>query len=30
MLKAIDRTMVIGGIAVTSKSGGKSGSWHKE
>jgi cyclic pyranopterin monophosphate synthase len=30
MLKAIDRTMVIGGIAVTSKIGGKSGSWHKE
>jgi cyclic pyranopterin phosphate synthase len=30
MLKAIDRTMMIGGIAVTSKSGGKSGSWHKE
>ena len=27
MLKAIDRTMVIGGIEVTSKSGGKSGSW---
>lgn len=25
MLKAIDRTMVIGSIAVTSKSGGKSG-----
>lgn len=30
MLKAIDRTMIIGGIAVTSKSGGKSGSWEKE
>lgn len=29
MLKAIDRTMVIGGIEVTSKSGGKSGAWHK-
>jgi cyclic pyranopterin phosphate synthase len=29
MLKAIDRTMVIGGIAVTSKSGGRSGDWHK-
>jgi cyclic pyranopterin phosphate synthase len=29
MLKAIDRTMVIGGIAVTSKSGGKSGSWQR-
>lgn len=26
MLKAIDRSMVIGGIEVTSKSGGKSGS----
>ena len=30
MLKAIDRTMVIGGIEVTSKSGGKSGDWPKE
>src|SRR5207248_3982617 len=30
MLKAIDRTMVIGGIEVTSKSGGKSGDWRKE
>jgi cyclic pyranopterin phosphate synthase len=29
MLKAIDRTMVIGGIQVTSKSGGKSGSWGR-
>jgi len=29
MLKAIDRTMVIGGIEVTSKSGGKSGDWHR-
>ncbi len=29
MLKAIDRTMVIGGIAVTSKSGGKSGAWQR-
>jgi len=28
MLKAIDRTMVIGGIEVTSKTGGKSGDWH--
>ena len=28
MLKAVDRSMVIGGIEVTSKSGGKSGSWH--
>ena len=27
MLKAIDRTMVIGGIRVLSKSGGKSGDW---
>jgi cyclic pyranopterin phosphate synthase len=27
MLKAIDRTMVIGGIEVASKSGGKSGDW---
>ena len=27
MLKSVDRTMVIGGIEVTSKSGGKSGSW---
>ena len=27
MLKAIDRMMVIGGIEVTSKAGGKSGSW---
>jgi cyclic pyranopterin phosphate synthase len=30
MLKAIDRTMAIGGIKVTSKSGGKSGDWHKQ
>ena len=30
MLKAVDRTMVIGGIEVTSKSGGKSGSWHRK
>jgi cyclic pyranopterin phosphate synthase len=29
MLKAIDRTMVIGGIAVTAKSGGKSGGWRR-
>lgn len=29
MLKAVDRTMAIGGIEVTSKSGGKSGSWDK-
>ena len=27
MLKAVDRTMVIGGIEVTTKSGGKSGHW---
>jgi cyclic pyranopterin monophosphate synthase len=30
MLKAVDRTMVIGGIEVTSKSGGKSGHWRRE
>lgn len=30
MLKAIDRTMIIGGIEVASKSGGKSGDWRKE
>jgi cyclic pyranopterin monophosphate synthase len=29
MLKAIDRTMVIGGIEVTSKTGGKSGDWGR-
>jgi cyclic pyranopterin phosphate synthase len=29
MLKAIDRTMVIGGIEVTAKSGGKSGDWQR-
>jgi cyclic pyranopterin phosphate synthase len=29
MLKAIDREMVIGGIAVTSKTGGKSGDWKR-
>ena len=28
MLKAIDRTMVIEGLEVIEKSGGKSGSWH--
>jgi cyclic pyranopterin phosphate synthase len=28
MLKAVDRTMAIGGIQVTEKSGGKSGSWQ--
>lgn len=27
MLKAVDRTMEIGGIRVTQKSGGRSGSW---
>lgn len=27
MLKAVDRTMVIGGIRVTQKTGGRSGSW---
>lgn len=27
MLKSVDRTMVVGGIEVTAKSGGKSGSW---
>lgn len=30
MLKSIDRSMVIGGIEVTSKTGGKSGDWHRE
>jgi cyclic pyranopterin monophosphate synthase len=30
MLKAVDRSMVIGGVEVTSKSGGKSGNWLKE
>ena len=29
MLKGLDRTMVIGGIEVTSKSGGKSESWSR-
>jgi len=29
MLKAIDRTMTIGGIEVASKSGGKSGDWQR-
>jgi cyclic pyranopterin phosphate synthase len=29
MLKAIDRTMVIGAIEVVSKTGGKSGSWTR-
>ncbi len=30
MLKAVDRTMEIGGIRVTSKQGGRSGSWSGE
>jgi cyclic pyranopterin phosphate synthase len=29
MLKAVDRTMVIGGIEVMSKTGGKSGDWQR-
>lgn len=29
MLKAIDRSMVIGGIEVSSKTGGKSGDWKR-
>jgi cyclic pyranopterin phosphate synthase len=29
MLKGVDRTMVIGGIEVVSKTGGKSGSWAR-
>ncbi len=29
MLKAIDRTMTIGGIEVVAKSGGKSGDWQR-
>jgi len=29
MLKAVDRSMMIGGISVTSKSGGKSGDWER-
>jgi cyclic pyranopterin phosphate synthase len=29
MLKAVDRTMVIEGVQVTSKTGGKSGRWEK-
>ncbi|MFW2829691.1 cyclic pyranopterin monophosphate synthase MoaC [Sphingomonas sp. ID0503] len=28
MLKAVDRSMVIGGVTVTAKEGGKSGSWR--
>ena len=27
MLKGVDRTMIIGGIEVTAKTGGKSGAW---
>ena len=30
MLKAIDRSMVIGGIEVVAKSGGKSGDWARK
>ena len=30
MLKAIDRTMEIGGVRVTSKRGGRSGDWSRE
>jgi cyclic pyranopterin phosphate synthase len=30
MLKAIDHMMVIGGVEVVSKSGGKSGDWIRE
>lgn len=30
MLKAIDRTMEIGAVRVTSKEGGRSGSWSRE
>jgi cyclic pyranopterin phosphate synthase len=29
MLKAVDRTMVIGDIKLLSKSGGKSGDWER-
>jgi cyclic pyranopterin phosphate synthase len=29
MLKAIDRTMTVGGIEITAKSGGKSGDWGR-
>ena len=29
MLKAVDRSMVIGGVEVVSKSGGKSGNWGR-
>lgn len=30
MLKVIDRTIIIDGVKVTSKSGGKSGDWHRK
>lgn len=30
MLKAVDRTMVIDGVRVTSKTGGRSGDWRGE
>lgn len=29
MLKAVDRSMVVGGIEVASKTGGKSGDWQR-
>jgi cyclic pyranopterin phosphate synthase len=29
MLKAVDRSMVIGGLQVGSKTGGKSGDWER-
>src|SRR3954454_369545 len=29
MLKAVDRTLIIGGIEVTAKTGGKSGDWPR-
>jgi cyclic pyranopterin phosphate synthase len=29
MLKAIDRAMIIGGVELTSKTGGKSGDWQR-
>jgi cyclic pyranopterin phosphate synthase len=29
MLKAVDRTMVIGGVEVVAKTGGKSGDWQR-
>ena len=29
MLKAVDRSMIIGGIEVSSKAGGKSGDWSR-